>query len=156
MPAFSLLAPCSGRVVDSSHHPSPLIRSHWLGHTTCIDVSSNQLLAPTAAKVDYVSPAGNFIHLLSTQHGRIMLFLGAHEQSTKIPAIQRHISSGDEVDRGAPLLSLNQTLLRQQTNLYNLMAVILQPNIEFDTLALRNSGAVTALESELVIQKDVS
>lgn len=156
MPAFSFLAPCSGRMLESSHHPSHLVRSQWLGYTTCIDISGNQVLAPSTAKVDYISPAGNFIHLVSPQQGRIMLLLGAQELAIKLPALQPHVRAGDTVEQGTALLSVNQTQLRQQANAYNLMAVILQPNAEFDKLTLRTSGAVTALESELVIQKDVA
>ena len=155
MQAPSLLAPCSGRLLTSSHHPSPLIQSQWLGHTTCIDVSGNQVFAPADAVISYISPAGNFIHLNTDALGRILLCLGAHEPANKLTALHRHVGSGDEVTRGTPLLSLNQALIRRQANAYNLMAVILQPNYSFDKLTLRESGAVTALESELVIQKDI-
>ena len=106
-------SPVSGSVLPLSQCEDPCFAQGRMGRGVLLLPSTHTLLAPADAQVYFAFSTGHAVGLQTSLGEQFILHVGLDTHRLQGRGFQLHVSRGDMVARGEPLLTFDPTMLTQ-------------------------------------------
>ncbi len=122
-----LRAPLSGVLLPLDSVPDPVFAGRMVGDGLAIDPTSETLVAPCAARVVQVHPAGHAVTLRTPEGLELLLHIGIDTVKLKGEGFEPLVEVGQAVEAGDNLIRFDGDLLAQKAKSLISMLVITNP-----------------------------
>lgn len=108
----TLVAPIGGRLVELDAVPDPVFAGRILGDGFAVDPSEGVLRAPFAGDVTSVHAARHAVTLRAKNGAEVLMHIGVDTVALGGRGFRTHVSQGDRVRAGDPLVTFDAATLR--------------------------------------------
>ncbi len=141
----TLVAPIGGRLVELDEVPDPVFAGRILGDGFAIDPSEGVLRAPFTGEVTSVHAARHAVTLRAKNGAEVLMHIGVDTVALGGRGFRAHVSRGDRVRAGDPLVTFDAASLRASVPSLAI-PVILTDGDDFVIEARAATGTVAAGE----------
>ncbi|MFT4412395.1 PTS glucose transporter subunit IIA [Fredinandcohnia humi] len=145
----TFFAPVTGKVLSLEEVPDPVFSQKMMGDGLAIDPSEGKVVSPVKGKIIQLFPTKHAIGIKTETGLEVLIHIGLETVSMKGEGFTAHISEGDNVDVGSPLVTFDLELVKEKAA--STITPMVITNFDdvvdsFDTLA---SGIVSSGQTEL-------
>jgi PTS system glucose-specific IIA component len=146
---LDIYAPVTGKVLSLEEVPDPVFSEKMMGDGIAIEPSDGRVVAPFDGEVIQVFPTKHAVGLKADNGAEILIHIGLETVSMKGEGFERHISQGDKVKKGDPLITFDLNLIREKAK-STITPVIVTNGDAIDNIEKKVKDIVSAGEDVLL------
>ncbi|GGA89806.1 phosphoenolpyruvate--protein phosphotransferase [Neiella marina] len=145
----SLTAPLSGIVVPLEQVPDPVFAGKMVGDGIAIDPTSQVLLSPCEGTVSTLHPAHHAVSITTANGAEVLMHIGLDTVLLKGDGFTAHVTEGQQVKVGEPLIEFDADQVAQQARSLVTMVLITNPD-DFSNFSFAAGKVVS--NQDIIIQ----
>ncbi|MFS0865134.1 PTS glucose transporter subunit IIA [Fredinandcohnia sp. 179-A 10B2 NHS] len=149
----TLFAPVSGKVLALEEVPDPVFSQKMMGDGLAIEPTEGKVVSPVKGEIIQLFPTKHAIGIKTEIGLELLIHIGLETVSMKGEGFTAHISEGDKVEVGTPLVTFDLELVKEKAASTITPMVITNYDDVVGSFDKAASGQVTGGQTELAVVK---
>ncbi|MHC0552301.1 PTS sugar transporter subunit IIA [Salinicoccus sp. CNSTN-B1] len=113
---LEITSPLNGEYVQLEDIPDPVFAEKMMGEGFGVDPSDGEVVAPVSGTVMQVFPTNHAVGLRTANGLEVLIHIGLETVAMKGEGFTGHVSEGDSVEKGDPLVTFDMELVKSEAN----------------------------------------
>ena len=149
MSPLILKAPLQGWVCSLDEAPDPVFSGRILGDGLAIDPTGSVLHAPCDGVVSHLAPTSHAVSLRTAEGAEVLMHIGLETMALKGEGFTTHVTVGQTVNAGQPLISFDMDLLARRAK--SLLTPVIVVNGDAFAIVRRVRDGTTDVGGEFMV-----
>ncbi|WP_079528563.1 PTS sugar transporter subunit IIA [Halobacillus hunanensis] len=108
------VAPLTGKVVSLDDVPDPVFSQRMMGDGVAVEPTDGKVVSPIAGEVVQVFPTKHAVGIKTKSGVEVLVHIGLETVSMEGEGFEGHVSAGDHVQPGDPLITFDMDLVSEK------------------------------------------
>jgi sugar PTS system EIIA component len=137
----TIVAPLTGQVVPLENVPDPVFSQKMMGNGFAIEPTEGQVVSPVEGEVIQLFHTKHAIGLKTAAGVEVLIHIGLETVAMNGEGFEAHVSQGDKVQVGTPLVTFNLNLVKEKAK-STVTPVVITNSDNMESFEMLTSGSV--------------
>ncbi|AKG03647.1 MULTISPECIES: PTS sugar transporter subunit IIA [Salimicrobium] len=144
---ISIVAPVNGKVVALDEVPDPVFSQRMMGDGMAIEPSDGKVVSPVDGEIVQIFPTNHAVGVKTSNGLEILVHIGLETVSMEGEGFEGHVSQGDKVKTGDPLVTFDKDLVAEKAKAVVTPVVITNYDDAVESFEVHQTENATAGET---------